>query len=150
MMQAETGDAAAAWLDAGAADVVLAADPDALVAARLAALVRRHAGTIRVGDLVIDPAARRVWRDGREIRMLAREYAVLVQCARAAGRTVTRADLRRAVWGVEHDPGTNVIEVHVSRLRARLHHGFAAPILFTERGVGYRLGPPVVGEEQSP
>ena len=59
--------------------------------------------------------------------------------SRAAGRCVGRAELLAAVWGLRFDPGTNVVEVHVSRLRARLDRGFAAPMLVTDKGRGYRL-----------
>ena len=121
-------------------DVVLASDPDALVAARLAALVRRSAGRlVRIEDLLIDPAARRVTRAGVELRLLAREYQLLLHLGRHAGYAVSRRALLAEVWGLSFDPGTNVVEVQVSRLRGKLH-GLGAPILFTDKGAGYRLG----------
>ena len=123
-------------------DVVLASDPDALVAARLAALVRRSVGPrFEVADLSIDPMARRVTRAGLPIALVPREYALLLCLARRSGETVPRKMLLDQVWGLGFDPGTNVVEVQVSRLRGKLHHA-RAPILFTDKGAGYRLGPP--------
>jgi two-component system OmpR family response regulator len=122
-------------------DVVLASDPDALVAARLAALVRRTTTPrLHVGDLAIDPVTRQVTRAGAAVALVPREYGLLLHLARHAGEAVSRAILLEQVWGLGFDPGTNVVEVHVSRLRAKLRHA-GAPILFTDKGVGYRLGP---------
>ena len=122
-------------------DVVLASDPDALVAARLAALVRRStAPRLQVGDVAIDQVTRRVTRAGAAIALVPREYALLLHLARRQGDTVSRRVLLDQVWGLGFDPGTNVVEVHVSRLRAKLGHA-SAPILFTDKGAGYRLGP---------
>ena len=129
-----------AALDRGAADVADVRSADAVIAARLAALVRRAgAAALRLGDLAIDLFDRRVTREGRAIDLLPREYAVLLHLAQNAGALVTRGGLREAVWGHDFDPGTNVIEVHVSRLRAKLDRGFATPMLRTEKGLGYRL-----------
>lgn len=136
------GDAAiAAALDAGAADAVDLSASDALIAARLAALVRRTAtaGRLQVGDLSIDRVAQRAERGGRTLDLLPREYRLLLYLAERAGQVVPRADLLRAVWCLGFDPGTNVVAVHVSRLRAKLDRDFAAPLLRTEAGVGYRL-----------
>lgn len=127
---------AVAALDAGADDVALVAESTVLLAARIARLARP--AVLRVGGLEIDPVARKVTRDGRALALLPREYAVLLELARHADELVTRAALRSAVWGRDLDPGTNVIEVHVSRLRAALDRG-APPMLRTERGRGYRL-----------
>ena len=94
---------------------------------------------VRIGPLSIDPVARRVVRDGVAIPLAPREYSLLLHLARAAGRSVGRAELLEAVWGLTFDPGTNVVEVHVSRLRAKLDSGFATPLLRTEKGKGYRI-----------
>lgn len=135
-----SGDAAIVRaLDAGADDAVDAAAPPALIAARLAALVRRGADTIRFGELSIDRVERRVARCGRPIALLPREYDLLLHFVRHADRLVARAALHATLCGLPFDPGTNVIEVHVSRLRAKLDRGFAWPMLRTERGRGYRL-----------
>ena len=132
-------DAAIAWLDAGAADVVPRSASAALVAARAAALLRRARDRLVVGDLSIDLAERRVTRAGRPIPLLPREYRLLLHLARHRHRTVGRAELHAAVWGLPFDPGTNLVAVHLSRLRARLDRGFDRPLLVTERGRGYRL-----------
>lgn len=132
-------EATVAALDAGADDALpLAATADE-IAARVAARLRTPAPPIGVGELLIDRLARRVTRAGRAIALLPREYALLLHLAQHAGHTVPRAALLEAVWGLRFDPGTNVVAVHVSRLRAKLDRGFAAPMLRTEKGIGYRL-----------
>lgn len=134
------GSCAAAALDAGADDAVVQPVCAAEIAARLAARLRpRPPPPIAIGELLIDPVERRVARGGRPIALLPREYALLLHLARAGGRCVGRAELLDAVWRLRFDPGTNVIEVHVSRLRAKLDRGFAEPMLRTEKGRGYRL-----------
>lgn len=138
-----------ALLDAGAEDVAAHDASAPLVVARASALLARcGVGPIRVGDLVIDRIARRAERAGRALGLLPREYALLLHLALHAGEIVTRSALLSAVWGLGFDPGTNVVEVHVSRLRARLDRGFDRPLLVTvkDRGAtaggagGYRLG----------
>lgn len=141
IIEAASAEQAVALLDRGVADAVLASDPDALVAARLAALVRRAHRRLVVGDLSIDTLDRQVSGPRGAIALLPREYALLLLLARHAGETVSRGALRSIVWGTALDPGTNVIEVHVSRLRARLRAGGTAATLVTERGRGYRLVP---------
>lgn len=135
----DTADAVAAALDAGAADAVPRDAPVDEIAARIAARLRAAAPPLGVGELLIDRIARRVTRAGRALSLLPREYALLLHLAQHAGQPVPRADLLEAVWGLRFDPGTNVVAVHVSRLRAKLDRGFAAPMLRTEKGVGYRL-----------
>ena len=124
-------------LDAGADDAVLQPVSAGEIAARIAARLRPP--LIAIGDLRIDPVERRVARAGRPIALLPREYALLLHLARAGGRCVGRAELLAAVWRLRFDPGTNVIEVHVSRLRAKLDRDFPRPMLVTEKGRGYRL-----------
>lgn len=133
---ADSEAAAVALLDEGADDVVLPGCGIPLLAARIARLARPS--LLAVGTLVIDPVARRAWRGDRELDLLPREYALLLHLARHADRVVTRQQLRSAVLGRDFDPGTNVVEVHVSRLRAQLDRG-STPMLLTERGRGYRL-----------
>jgi len=132
---------AVALLDAGADDAIVAEACDALIAARVAALLRRagEGCVLHLGGLTIDPVERRVTREGRAIDLLPREYALLLHLARHAGAVRTRRELLADLWGLDFDPGTNVVEVHVSRLRAKLDRGFAAPMLHTEKGRGYRL-----------
>jgi len=141
LLLVEDADALAAGLDAGADDAVLEhADPVEIVA-RMLALLRgaRHDGMLTVGDLIIDRAARRVWRGGVLLHLLPREYAVVLHLAEHAGRPMSREALLRAIWGRDFDPGTNVVQVQVSRLRAKLE-GAGQPMLHTDRGRGYRLG----------
>jgi len=83
-----------------------------------------------------------VRRAGRPIELKPREYRLLEYFARNPGRVVTRPMLLEQVWDYHFDPGTNVIDVHVSRLRRKLEDGFDQPILHTVRGAGYRLGNP--------
>jgi two-component system OmpR family response regulator len=126
-------------LDAGADDAVALPANAGEIAARLAARLRGTPRPLTMGALRIDTVERRVTRDDRPINLLAREYALLLYLARNAGRSVGRAELLAAIWGLTFDPGTNVVEVHVSRLRAKLERGFAVPLLQTDRGNGYRL-----------
>ncbi len=131
-------------IDSGADDAVPYVASNRLIAARGAALLRRatpHLMTL--GDLAIDTIDRRVWRGGKAIDLLPREYRLLLELALHPGAPVSRADLLERVCGVGFDPGTNVLDVHVSRLRAKLDRGFATPLLRTEKGVGYRLAVPV-------
>lgn len=128
-------------LDAGADDAIALPASAAEIAARIAARLRHRPLTLSVGALRIDPGERRVTHDGRPLRLLPREYALLLHLARATDRCVKRTELLEAVWGLHFDPGTNVVEVHVSRLRAQLAHAGAAGLLRTEKGLGYRLAP---------
>lgn len=138
VVEAKSSGCARRLLDDGADDVVLATDPDSLVAARIAALVRRtHSALVQVGDIVIDTLDRRVLRSGEPMTLLPREYALLLYLSRHAGVVVDHATLHRAIWGRAFHPGTNVIAVHVSRLRAKL--GTGGVTVITERGRGYRL-----------
>lgn len=126
-------------LDAGADDAVALPACAGEIAARLAARLRCQPPRIALGGLQIDPVERRVERDGRVITLLPREYALLLHLARWADRCVGREELLAAIWGLRFDPGTNVVEVHVSRLRAKLDRGFSVPMLRTDKGRGYRL-----------
>lgn len=126
-------------LDAGADDAVLLPASATEIAARLAARLRpRPSPPILIGDLCIDPVERRVTRAGHAIPLLPREFALLLHLARAGGQCVTRDELFASVWRLRFDPGTNVIEVHVSRLRDKLGRSLP-PMLHTEKGRGYRL-----------
>ena len=115
--------------------------------ARLEVLIRRHSmpqreTTLRVGDLQVDLLTREVRRAGRVIDLLPREYRLLEYLMRHAGRVVTRTMLFEEVWGYHYDPQTNVIDVHVSRLRQKIDKGFDRPLLHTVRGAGYCLKSP--------
>lgn len=125
-------------LDAGADDAMVAATAPEEIAARLAARVRRRPEIV-VGELRIDPVERSVTRAGQAIALLPREYALLLHLIRQGERPTGRIELLAAVWGLRFDPGTNVVEVHVSRLRAKLDRGFGTQMLITDKGRGYRL-----------
>ena len=114
--------------------------------ARLEALVRRAkaagAGaetTLQVADLELDILKREVKRAGRTIDLQPREYQLLEFLMRHAGQVVTRTMLLEGVWNYHFDPQTNVIDVHISRLRAKIDKEFDRPLLHTVRGAGYRL-----------
>ncbi len=129
-------------LRAGADDAVGWADDPVEVVARIASLVRRSrlaAGQLGAGELRIDLIDRRVERARRLIRLPLREFDLLANLARVPGRPVSRETLLKAVWRIDFDPGTNRVEVHMSRLRARVDRGFAWPMLHTVKGSGYAL-----------
>jgi two-component system OmpR family response regulator len=112
--------------------------------ARLEALVRQGGSSpsqtrIRVADLELDLVAHKAQRAGRPIRLQPREYRLLEYLMRHAGKVVTRAMLLEQVWDFHFDPQTNVIDVHISRLRNKIDRGFGMPLLHTVRGAGYRL-----------
>ncbi len=109
--------------------------------ARLEALSRRSTAEtkLQVGDLEIDLLARTVTRAGKEIELLPREFRLLEYLMRNAGHIVTRTMLLEKVWDHHFDPQTNVIDVHVSRLRQKIDRGFDFPLLHTVRGAGYTL-----------
>lgn len=112
--------------------------------ARVEVLNRRSAGreqdmVYRVGDLELDRLSHTVKRAGRDILLQPREYKLLEYLMRHAGQVVTRTMLLENVWDYHFDPQTNVIDVHVSRLRGKIEKGFDTPVLHTIRGAGYML-----------
>lgn len=112
--------------------------------ARIEALARREraepgATRLVVGDLVLDLVARRVTRADKRIELTAREFQLLEFLMRNAGQVVTRTMILEGVWDYHFDPQTNVIDVHISRLRQAIDRGFARPLLHTVRGAGYVL-----------
>jgi two-component system OmpR family response regulator len=114
--------------------------------ARIEALARRRdTGSVqtllKVGELEMDLIARTVHRQGKEIDLQPREFQLLEFMMRHAGQSVTRTMLLEKVWDYHFDPQTNVIDVHVSRLRSKIDKGFDRPMLQTVRGAGYRLDP---------
>jgi two-component system OmpR family response regulator len=104
---------------------------------------RRHQGPqqtkLKAADLEMDLLARTVTRSGRPILLQPREFKLLEYLMRNAGHVVTRTMLLENVWDYHFDPQTNVIDVHVSRLRAKIDKGYDEPILQTVRGAGYML-----------
>ncbi|MFC2954030.1 response regulator transcription factor [Marinicaulis aureus] len=114
--------------------------------ARIEALGRRRASgptevttRFKVGDLELDVLTRTVRRDERKIDLQPREFRLLEYLMRHAGQVVTRTMLLENVWEYHFDPQTNVIDVHISRLRAKIDKDFDKPLLKTIRGAGYRL-----------
>lgn len=94
---------------------------------------------LQVGDLEMDLLARTVHRGGQKIDLQPREFRLLEYLMRHAGQVVTRTMLLEKVWDYHFDPQTNVIDVHISRLRAKIDRDFETPLLHTVRGSGYRL-----------
>ena len=97
------------------------------------------ATTLKVGDLELDLLRREVRRGGQNIDLQPREFQLLEFLMRHAGQVVTRTMLLEGVWDYHFDPQTNVIDVHISRLRSKIDRGFDRALLHTVRGVGYRL-----------
>ena len=116
------------------------------LSARLDALLRRSRTSdapevqLQVEDLVMDRLAREVHRGETAIALKPREFRLLEYLMRHAGQVVTRTMLLEHVWDYHFDPQTNVIDVHISRLRAKIDKDFDRPLLKTVRGAGYRLG----------
>ncbi len=114
--------------------------------ARIDALARRgengsaEAGTrLKLADLELDRMTRRVVRNGKKIELTAREFQLLEFLMRHSGQVVTRTMLLEGVWDYHFDPQTNVIDVHISRLRQAIDKDFDKPLLHTVRGAGYSL-----------
>jgi two-component system OmpR family response regulator len=133
-------------LDAGADDYL--AKPFELeeLLARLRALHRRTRledaeQPLRVGDLLLDPHARRVTRAGQEIELSAREFAILQLLLERAGQLVTRYAILEEIWDGDTDLRSNVIDVHVASLRAKIDRPFHTTTITTLRGAGYRVDP---------
>ena len=131
-------------LQAGADDYLVKPYAFAELIARVEALARRReTGSVhtllRVGDLEMDLIGRGVQRAGKAIDLQPREFQLLEFMMRHAGQSVTRTMLLEKVWHYHFDPQTNVIDVHISRLRSKIDKGFDRPMLQTVRGAGYRL-----------
>jgi len=115
--------------------------------ARIEALLRRGTTaaattTLRVADLELDLLSRTVKRGGKPIDVLPREFRLLEYLMRSSGHVVTRTMLLEHVWDYHFDPQTNVVDVHVSRLRQKIDKNFERPLLHTVRGAGYCLRAP--------
>jgi two-component system OmpR family response regulator len=131
-------------LKAGGDDYLVKPYALAELVARVEALARRReTGSVqtllRVGELEMDLIGRTVKRAGREIDLQPREFQLLEFLMRHADQSITRTMLLEKVWEYHFDPQTNVIDVHISRLRSKIDKGFGRPMLQTVRGAGYRL-----------
>ena len=131
-------------LKAGGDDYLTKPFAFAELLARIEALLRRHpaaphATRLKVEDLEFDLLARRVTRAGRELDLTARELKLLEYLMRRAGQVVTRTMLLEGVWDLHFDPQSNLIDVHISRLRQAIDRGTEQPLIHTVRGSGYVL-----------
>lgn len=131
-------------LQAGGDDYLTKPFAFAELLARVQALIRRSTGAVEatrlaVGDLSVDLLSRRVERGGKSIELRPREFALLEYLMRNPGRVLTKTMILSRVWGYNFNPGTNVVDVLVSRLRERIDRDFEPKLLQTVRGVGYVL-----------
>jgi DNA-binding response OmpR family regulator len=132
-----------AGLDAGAVDYLIKPFSLAELAARVRAQLRLAAqsaqASLRVGDIEVNLITREVLRAGKQIRLSSTEFDLLVHLMRHRGRVLTREQILSAVWGYEHDPRTNIVDVYIGYLRRKLRTPENAVPIRTVRSVGYRL-----------
>ena len=119
--------------------------------ARLRAIWRRSSETgmsvLNVGTLSANLMSREVVRSGRQIEMTPKEFSLLAFLMRAPGRVLTRTQILEQVWGYHFDPGTNLVDVYIRRLRSKIDFEGEIPLIETLRGVGYRMQDPDSSEE---
>ncbi|HEY1952302.1 MAG TPA: response regulator transcription factor [Gemmatimonadaceae bacterium] len=142
--QADT-DSIVRGLDAGADDYVVKPVSNEELRARVRTLIRRGAGSTRVGEqatvgnLILNRLTRRVTCDGATVNLTAMELKLLEHLMLRAGETVSRSELHDKVWDMHFDPSSNVIDAHVARLRKKLQKAGASPVIETRRGIGFVL-----------
>ena len=136
-------------LEAGSDDYLVKPFAFAELLARLKLAIRKAGNSgskavtqLSCGDLEMDLLSRKVKRGGETVDLQPREFRLLEFLLRHAGQVVTRTMLLEGVWDFHFDPGTNVIDVHISRLRKKIDEGHDPALLHTVRGAGYRLGLP--------
>ena len=133
-------------LSTGADDYLTKPFAFAELLARIRALLRRsrlaRPAVLRVTDLTLDPATRRVTRNGARIGLTTKEYTILEVLMQNAGETVSRTRLVERVWDEASEVLDNLVDVHVSHLRKKIDQGPGPPLIHTVRGFGYRLGLP--------
>ncbi|WP_420547990.1 response regulator transcription factor [Curvivirga sp.] len=132
-------------LRSGADDYMVKPFSISELVARIHVLLKRSGpfsseSSLQVADLTMDLLTRRVERQGKLIELKPREFQLLEYMMRHAGQVVTRTMILEHVWDYNFDPQTNVIDVHISRLRKKLNSDFEGELLHTVRGAGYRLG----------
>jgi two-component system OmpR family response regulator len=135
-------------LRAGGDDYLVKPFASEEMAARVEVLLRRQNRTerqtkLRVADLELDLVTRQVRRAERDLDLLPTEFRLLEYLMRNSGQTLTRNMLFESVWGYHFDPGTNIIDVHIGRLRRKVDVPSLPPLIHTVRGVGYMLSEPV-------
>jgi DNA-binding response OmpR family regulator len=136
-----------AGLDMGAEDYLVKPFVFAELLARLRALLRRGPNStpvLSVGDLQLDPAARTVTRQGKQINLTAKEFALLEYLVRNAGRVVTKTMIAEHVWNFDLEAESNFIEVFIYALRKKIDAPFGSAMIQTVRGTGYRLHAPPI------
>lgn len=130
-------------LDTGADDYLPKPFNIGELLARVRALTRRHSDdkttVIKVHDLEIDTAARRVYRGGEELKLTPKEFALLEYLVLNRKRIITRSELSEHVWDINFDPSSNVIDAFIKQLRRKVDRGHTPEIITTVRGIGYTI-----------
>lgn len=141
----ETVEDKVTGLESGADDYLTKPFAFAELLARVRALLRRGGvplSRLQAADLELDPVAHRVWREGKEITLTSKEYAILEYLLRNANRVLTRTAIIEHVWDIHYESVTNIVDVHIRSLRSKIDREFAPPLIQTVRGVGYMLKTP--------
>lgn len=129
-------------LNGGCDDYLVKPFSIAELIARVRSLLRRgtpQTATLHVDDLALDVMAHRVTRAGKPVELTPKEFALLEYLMRNAGQVLTKTMIEQHVWNYDFDSGTNLVEVHLSHLRAKIDRGHRSPLVDTVRGVGYLL-----------